>query len=285
MPELPEVETIRLGLEPFVVGRTIERAEAFHPRVARRSPAGLDPVIGQTITGVARRGKYMWLLTEDMAIIAHLGMSGQFRVGETDHPHLRASFFLDDGQRIDFVDQRTFGHLLPDTLVPTHDAGPGGFGAADAVVPSTVAHIGRDLLDPLFDVRATAKRVKKKSTQIKRAMLDQAIASGIGNIYADEALWEARTNGMRDTSKMSLAKIAEVYEAARGVMERAVDVGGTSFDKLYVNVNGESGYFDRSLNVYGRTGEACPRCGGLIAREPFMGRSSHYCTVCQRRKA
>lgn len=282
MPELPEVETIRLGLEPFVVGRTIERAEAYHPRVARRSPAGLDPVIGQTITGVARRGKYMWLLTNDMAIIAHLGMSGQFRIGETDHPHLRASLVLDDGTRVDFVDQRTFGHLLPDALVATDDGGPGGHGAPDQVVPETVAHIGRDLLDPMFDIRATARRVKAKSTQIKRALLDQSIASGIGNIYADEALWQARTNGMRLTSGMSLAKITEVYTAAREVMERAVEVGGTSFDKLYVNVNGESGYFAHSLNAYGRTGQPCPRCGTAIKKVPFAGRSSHFCPKCQR---
>lgn len=282
MPELPEVETIRLGLEPYVVGRTIMRAEIHHPRVARRSPYGLDPVITQQITGVVRRGKYLWMLTDEIAIIAHLGMSGQFRVGQTDHPHLRASFFRDDGERLDFVDQRTFGHVLPDRLVPTPDGGPGGHGVADAVIPATVAHIGRDLLDPLVDLRAVARRVKGKSTQIKRALLDQTIASGVGNIYADEALWAARTNPARDTSKMSLPKIIEVYEAAREVMARAVQVGGTSFDKLYVNVNGESGYFDRSLHAYGRTGQPCARCGSLIRREPFMGRSSHWCPRCQR---
>lgn len=283
MPELPEVETIRLGLEPYVLGRTITDVELLNPRAARRSPAGLDPLPGQKIIGTARRGKYMWLLTGDMAIIAHLGMSGQFRVGGAENPHRRASLFLDDGVRLDFVDQRTFGHLLPDQLVPTDDGGPGGHGAPDPFVPATVAHIGRDLLDPLFDAKAIARKVKAKRTQIKRALLDQSIASGVGNIYADEALFLAKTNGMRVTSRMSIAKIEEVYLAAREVMNRAVEVGGTSFDALYVNVNGESGYFDRSLNVYGRSGKPCPRCSAIIVKIPFMGRSSHYCPTCQKR--
>ncbi|MFY9263567.1 MAG: bifunctional DNA-formamidopyrimidine glycosylase/DNA-(apurinic or apyrimidinic site) lyase [Actinomycetaceae bacterium] len=282
MPELPEVETIRLGLEPYVVGRTIIDAKAYHPRVARKSPAGLDPLIGQEIYGLARRGKYMWFLLSDMALVAHLGMSGQFRIGLENHPHRRAALFLDDGTRIDFIDQRTFGHLLPDQLVDTTDGGPGGYGVNDAVIPQSVAHIGRDLLDPLFDVKKVARILKTKSTEIKRALLDQRVASGIGNIYADEALWQARTHGKRDTSRMSITKITEVYEAAQDVMHRAVDVGGTSFDELYVNVKGESGYFERSLNVYGKTGLPCPRCSRPIRRISFMGRSSHICSHCQR---
>lgn len=285
MPELPEVETIRLGLEPYVLGRSIEKAEVLHPRVTRRSPSGLTPVVGKTIHSVARRGKYLWMLTEDSALIAHLGMSGQFRIGNRSHPHLRASFLLDDGTVLGFVDQRTFGHLLPDELVPTADGGPGGFGSNEPFIPRTVSHIGRDVLDPLVDFTALARRVKAKNTEIKRVLLDQSVAAGIGNIYADEALWLARTHPRRNTARMSIDAIVAVYQAAKHVMTEAVRVGGTSFDKLYVNVNGESGYFDRSLHVYGRTGSVCDRDdGGIIVREPFMGRSSHYCPRCQRRR-
>lgn len=285
MPELPEVETIRRGLESYVLGRRIEDAAVLHPRAARRSPAGLAPVVGKTIQSVVRRGKYLWMLTEDNALIAHLGMSGQFRIGYGSHPHLRAMLMLDDGTELGFVDQRTFGHLLPDELEATPDGGPGGFGSDLGFIPRTVAHIGRDLLDPMLDLTALARRVKAKNTEIKRVLLDQSLASGIGNIYADEALWLARTHPRRNTARMSLGAIVAVYQAAQQVMSDAVSVGGTSFDKLYVNVNGESGYFDRSLHVYGRSGLACDRDdGGIITREPFMGRSSHFCPRCQRRR-
>ena len=283
MPELPEVETIRLGLLPFVTGRQIEGVEVLHPRAVRRADAGLDPVVGKTIRGVARRGKYMWFDLGDLALVAHLGMSGQFRVGGAENPHRRASLLLDGGARLDFVDQRTFGHLLPEDLVDTDDGLPGGLGTEASLVPKAVAHIGRDLLDPAVDLRRIAKRVKAKDTEVKRALLDQTVASGVGNIYADEALFAAQVNGKRATGAMSERKIAEVYEAARDVMERAVAVGGTSFDELYVGVDGSSGYFERSLNVYGRQGTPCPRCGTILTKEPFMGRSSHYCPRCQSR--
>lgn len=283
MPELPEVETIRRGLEPVVLGRTIEAVDVAHPRAVRKAPAGLAPVVGREIHAVVRRGKYLWFLLDDQALIAHLGMSGQFRVGGENFRHRRASLHLDDGTRLDFVDQRTFGHLQPDGLVETNDDAVGGLGSDSHLIPRSVAHIGRDLLDPALNMRALARRVKAKNSEIKRVLLDQSVASGIGNIYADEALWEARVNGRRPASRMSLAKIAELYDAARAIMARATEVGGTSFDELYVNVNGESGYFDRSLNAYGRAGEPCYRCGTTLVKNTFMNRSSHYCPKCQAR--
>ncbi|QRV01559.1 bifunctional DNA-formamidopyrimidine glycosylase/DNA-(apurinic or apyrimidinic site) lyase [Arcanobacterium phocisimile] len=282
MPELPEVETIRRGLVPHVVGKTIARVDALHPRVARMSPEGLDSLAGMTISGVVRRGKFMWFLTGERALVAHLGMSGQMRIN-SDSVHVRARFHFTDGTSLDFVDQRTFGYLHPDQLLPTPDSGPGGYGSQAAMIPASVAHIGRDLLDPLLDLRDVARAVKHRRTEIKRAILNQNIASGIGNIYADEALWEACVHPQKMTTAMSLAKIADVYEHAREVMERAVEAGGTSFDELYVNVNGESGYFDRSLHVYGKTGQPCDRCGKEIQRITFMNRSSHLCPACQRR--
>ncbi|ADH92793.1 bifunctional DNA-formamidopyrimidine glycosylase/DNA-(apurinic or apyrimidinic site) lyase [Arcanobacterium haemolyticum] len=282
MPELPEVETVRAGLVPHVVGKTIERADLLHSRVARMSEFGLEPVVGATISAVVRRGKYLWMVTEAGALVAHLGMSGQFRIN-SNSKHLRARIHFTDGTALDFVDQRTFGHLHPDRLVATGDGGPGGMGSDLALIPQSAAHIGRDLLDPHCDIYSVARQVKRGRTEIKRVMLNQNIASGIGNIYADEALWEARVHPKKITSAMTLTQIRDVYEAARDVMAAALAVGGTSFDSLYVNVNGESGYFDRSLNVYGKTGCACERCGTQIERLVFMNRSSHVCPACQRR--
>lgn len=283
MPELPEVETIRLGLEPIAVGRTVVDVGVLHERAVRRAPRGLDPVRGARITGVVRRGKYLWFAADDgVALVAHLGMSGQFRVSGGENPHRRASLLFDDGVRLDFVDQRTFGHLMPDALVPTDDGEPGGRGSSASVVPQSVAHIGRDPLDPAFDLESVVRAMKARNTEIKRALLDQRLASGIGNIYADEALFLARVHPRRLTNRMSLGKIREVYLAAEQVMRQALAAGGTSFDELYVNVNGASGYFDRSLHVYGRTGEPCSVCGTPIKRETFMNRSSHLCPVCQR---
>lgn len=281
MPELPEVETIRAGLEPVVVGRSVTGVEVLHPRVTRRARSGLDPLVGLTLEAVGRRGKYLWFDAGDLALVAHLGMSGQFRIGGEDNPHRRASIFLDDCLRLDFVDQRTFGHLMPDVLVPTSDAAAAGWGTESAAIPRSVAHIGRDPLDPVFDLESVVRQVRAKASEIKRVLLDQSVASGIGNIYADEALFLAGVHPRRLTNRMSPGKIRAVYQAAQDVMTRAIAVGGTSFDALYVNVNGASGYFDRSLAVYGRGGLECPRCATPIRREPFMGRSSHFCPACQ----
>lgn len=282
MPELPEVETIRIGLEPIVVGRTVTDLRVLNPRAVRRASEGLEPLRGATIDSVVRRGKYMWFDAGDISLVAHLGMSGQFRVGGGQNPHLRAYLLLDDGVRLDFIDQRTFGHLMPDEFTKTPDGAPGGWGSTSPRVPRSIAHIGRDLLDPAFDIETVVRTVKAKNTEIKRVLLDQSIASGIGNIYADEALFLARVHPRRLTNRMSLGKIRDVYLAAADVMRRAVAVGGTSFDELYVNVNGASGYFERSLNVYGRDGLPCVVCGAAIKREIFMNRSSHFCPACQR---
>lgn len=224
----------------------------------------------------------MWFVTPTQALVAHLGMSGQFRIN-TNSAHVRARFEFTDATSLDFVDQRTFGYLHPDQFQPTIDGGPGGLGTELAVIPTTVSHIGRDLLDPLADFSHIAQDVKRRRTEIKRALLNQNIASGIGNIYADEALWLARIHPQQLAPTLPLSRITDLYHHARDVMERAVALGGTSFDKLYVNVNGESGYFDRSLHVYGKTGQPCERCGTLIERITFMNRSSHVCPACQRR--
>jgi formamidopyrimidine-DNA glycosylase len=278
VPELPEVEVVRRGVERWVAGRTLAAVEVHHPRSVRRHVAGgadfAARLTGRTIVGVSRRGKYLWLPLDGHqdAVLAHLGMSGQLLVQPPDAPdetHLRVRLaFADGGPELRFVDQRTFGGLA---LVDLVDG-----------VPVPVAHIGRDPLDPDFDEAAWLAALRRRRTGLKRALLDQTLASGIGNIYADEALWRARLHWARATETLPRAKALEVLAAARSVMVAAMAEGGTSFDSLYVDVNGESGYFDRRLRVYGRTGEPCDRCGAPVVREHFMNRSSFRCPRCQR---
>ncbi len=286
MPELPEVEVVRRGLTDAIVGRTIASVELLGvhgPRAVRRHPGGpadfVAAVSGHTVLEIRRRGKYLWwALDGGDAVLAHLGMSGQFRLTGPGgpgagriHPHLRIrTTFRDAGPALDFLDQRTFGGL---------QFVPGG-----AALPAPIAHIARDPLDPLFDQPAAVRIIRAKRTTIKRALLDQSVVSGIGNIYADEALFAAAVHYDRATSSLAARTVHRVLTAAGDVMRRALAEGGTSFDALYVNVNGESGYFERSLQVYGRAGEPCPRCGTPIRREAFMNRSSFRCPRCQRRR-
>jgi formamidopyrimidine-DNA glycosylase len=250
--------------------------------------------VHRTLESAERRGKYLWLpVGADESLVAHLGMSGQLLVQPPDAPdelHLRVAIdFEDDGPQLRFVDQRTFGGLAVEPLVPTTDPvlggrnGPEGVDAGPATVPASVAHIARDLLDPQLDLEAVVVRLRARRTGLKRALLDQTLVSGIGNIYADEALWRARLHGARPTETLTRPEARRVLGFAREVMLEALGEGGTSFDRLYVDVNGASGYFDRSLAAYGQEGQPCPRCGTPIRREAFMNRSSFSCPRCQPR--
>ncbi|GGM15881.1 bifunctional DNA-formamidopyrimidine glycosylase/DNA-(apurinic or apyrimidinic site) lyase [Promicromonospora citrea] len=342
MPELPEVETVRDGLDRLVVGAVVGEVEVFRDYSVRRHDGGpgsfRDQLVGRRLSAAVRRGKFLWLplaprpaagppaTTDDTpaaALLAHLGMSGQLLVrgatpsvvedegggapvvadgapgrdgaAEADewrHPHLRVRLHLTEapsGARyLDFVDQRTFGHLSVQDLVPDGDTAavpdaPAGHGSDLPLLPGPVAHIARDLLDPSLDLDALVRRMRRRRTQIKRALLDQTVVSGVGNIYADEALWRAQVHWGRPTDRLPAAQVRRVLESAAAVMREALAQGGTSFDDLYVNVNGQSGYFERSLAVYGRENEACRRCGTLVRRDAFMNRSSFSCPVCQPR--
>ncbi|MEW1720894.1 bifunctional DNA-formamidopyrimidine glycosylase/DNA-(apurinic or apyrimidinic site) lyase [Streptomyces sp. NPDC093109] len=288
MPELPEVEVVRRGLERWVAGRTVAGTEVLHPRAVRRHPAGGEDFAarlqGRTIVAARRRGKYLWLplgsegesdpADADASILGHLGMSGQLLVqpeSAPDEKHLRIRIRFTDSldTELRFVDQRTFGGLS------LHDNTPDG-------LPDVIAHIARDPLDPAFDDAAFLAALKLRRTTVKRALLDQSLISGVGNIYADEALWRARLHYERPTATLPRPRAAELLGHVRDVMNAALDAGGTSFDSLYVNVNGQSGYFDRSLDAYGREDEACHRCGTPIRRRPWMNRSSYFCPRCQR---
>ncbi|GAB3802292.1 bifunctional DNA-formamidopyrimidine glycosylase/DNA-(apurinic or apyrimidinic site) lyase [Humibacter antri] len=223
------------------------------------------------------------------ALLLHLAMSGQVLLREAGAPlerHARVRLMVEHPVRgelaVHFVDQRTFGSLAVDRMLPTPDGAAGGFGVVQARVPSQVAHIARDPLDPAFDDGRFLAALALRRTAVKRAILDQTLVSGVGNIYADEALWAARVHFDQPTATLSTRKAREVLAEVRAVLHKALAEGGTSFDAQYVNVNGASGYFAHSLNAYGRSGQPCPRCGTAIARASFMNRSSHYCPRCQR---
>ncbi|KQX93780.1 MULTISPECIES: bifunctional DNA-formamidopyrimidine glycosylase/DNA-(apurinic or apyrimidinic site) lyase [Streptomyces] len=280
MPELPEVEVVRRGLERWVAGRTVDEVEVLHPRAVRRHLAG-GPDFAARLRGMRfgtamRRGKYLWVPLDEAeaSLLGHLGMSGQLLVQPAktpDEKHLRIRIRFDDslGTELRFVDQRTFGGLS------LHENTPDG-------LPDVIAHIARDPLDPYFDDAAFHTALRLRRTTVKRALLDQSLISGVGNIYADEALWRSRLHYERPTATLTRPRTAELLGHVRDVMREALDQGGTSFDSLYVNVNGESGYFDRSLDAYGREDEPCHRCGTPMRRRPWMNRSSYFCPRCQR---
>ena len=283
MPELPEVEVVRRGLAAHVVGRALEAAPVRGARVARRHLPGpvdlADRIAANRIADARRRGKYLWLVLQAPdghrhGLVTHLGMSGQLLVedvGAPEEKHLHARFsFADEGLELRFVDQRTFGGMALSELTPDG-------------IPEVIAHIAPDPLEAAFDQPAVVRRLKARDTAVKRSLLDQSLVSGIGNIYADEALWQAQVHGERLGSALTKPTLSRILDHARAVMLEALGQGGTSFDALYVNVNGASGYFDRSLNAYGREGRPCPRCGTPIRRESFMNRSSFSCPRCQPR--
>lgn len=318
MPELPEVETIRLGLEKFLTGATLREPEVLHPRASRHSeagPAGLAAALDEAlVTAVKRRGKYMWLelatpedfaadkapnsntagidasdqetrpralapassATSQQCVVIHLGMSGQVLIkpeGAERGKHCRIALKLDgpevSGQELHFVDQRTFGYFREDIIDPSTG------------VPSSIAHIAPDLLEPGLDLEELARKISGRGQKLKNVLLNQEIVSGIGNIYADEMLWESQLLDIQPANALPLEKIEELLRAGQKVMKNAIKVGGTSFDDLYVNVNGESGYFAISLHAYGRQGTPCDRCGATMQRKKFVNRSSHFCEKCQ----
>ena len=283
MPELPEVEVVRRGLDRWVSGRTVGSVTVLHPRAVRRHTAGSEDfaaqLAGRTLGPAQRRGKYLWLPIPGTgsSLLGHLGMSGQLLIQPEDAPaetHLRVRFrFADDTDtELRFVDQRTFGGLA------VEDADPSDPDAA----PLSLAHIARDPMDPRFDDNAFLAALRRRGTGVKRALLDQTLISGVGNIYADEALWRSRLHYERPADTLSRAQAALLLASARAVMGEALAVGGTSFDSLYVDVNGESGYFARALDAYGRENEPCNRCGTPMRRAPWMNRSSYFCPRCQK---
>ncbi len=293
MPELPEVEVVRAGLEPAVDGARVASVTVFDERSLRRhdgpSEDFIDRLVGSVFMAPERRGKFLWLpisspvelVETSSALVVHLGMSGQvlLRDMQTDDTHTRIRIELEHPEhgplRLNFADQRIFGSMAICALEQTQDR-------PEQLVPTQVAHIARDPMDEHFDDALFLARLARKNTTIKRALLDQTLVSGIGNIYADEALWGARVHYDRPTATLPKAAAKVLLAEVRKVLTQALSEGGTSFDAQYLNVNGESGYFSHSLKAYGQQGRPCPRCGRLIVREQFMNRGSHFCPRCQR---
>jgi formamidopyrimidine-DNA glycosylase len=313
VPELPEVEVVRAGLAPAVTGARIVAVDVLDVRaLTRHDPSSGDfeqQATGAVIRAAVRRGKFLWLpidaggdgegaddaVAVPRAIVGHLGMSGQMLLRTPEHPgedrHARVRLHLEHpvhGElRVDFLDQRTFGSLAVDRMVATSDGEVAGFsgdvtGEWARSIPTQVAHIARDPLDPAFDDELFLERMSRRASGVKRVLLDQGLVSGIGNIYADESLWAVGMHGEQPASSLSRRRRVDLLDAVRDVLGKALVEGGTSFDAQYVNVNGQSGYFAHSLNAYGRAGQPCARCGTAIVREAFMNRSSHRCPRCQR---
>ncbi|WP_416446359.1 bifunctional DNA-formamidopyrimidine glycosylase/DNA-(apurinic or apyrimidinic site) lyase [Leucobacter sp. HNU] len=320
MPELPEVEVVRAGLAPALSGARVVAAEVRDARALKRHVplagevgvggvgVSLDTaaasaraadferrIVGAWFAAPARRGKFLWVPIiggPPVALLAHLGMSGQMLLRAHDAPddaHVRVRLWIEHPEhgelRLDFADQRLFGSLAIDELVATDDGLAAGRGAAEALIPGQAAHIARDPLDPAFDDGLFVARLRARPVAVKRQLLDQGLISGVGNIYADEALWRARLHPETAGTRIGAAKASELLVHVREVFAKALAEGGTSFDAQYVNVNGQAGYFAHSLNAYGRTGEPCPRCGTPITRVAFMNRGSHFCPRCQRRRS
>jgi len=292
VPELPEVEVVRAGLEPAVTAATVSSVQVYDERSLRRHPGPsedfIDRLTGRRMLAPQRRGKFLWIPLSPIqpdntpeALVVHLGMSGQVLLRDRVTDDLRTRIRIEllhpehGPLRLNFVDQRIFGSMAIDTLVQTPDH-------PLQLVPTAVAHIARDPLDERFDDAAFFARLAKKSTTIKRALLDQTLISGIGNIYADEALWAAKVHYEQPTASLTRPRAKLLLAEVRAVLTKALAEGGTSFDAQYLNVNGQSGYFAHSLNAYGQQGEPCPRCGRPIVRESFMNRGSHFCPYCQR---
>lgn len=300
MPELPEVEVVRSGLAPALVAATVSAVTVHDARALTRHPGSVEDfehaLRGARVVAVCRRGKFLWMpftptdgSDTARAVVAHLGMSGQMLLRASGAPverHERIRLDIDHPDHgalaVVFADQRTFGSLALDPLLPTTDAAPGGFGADDATVPAQVAHIARDPLDPALDETRLRTLWARKRSAIKRVLLDQTVISGVGNIYADEALWGARIHPETPADALSARHATRLLAEVRSVLDKALAEGGTSFDAQYVNVNGQAGYFAHSLHAYGRGGAPCHRCGRPITRVSFMNRSSHFCPRCQR---
>jgi len=332
VPELPEVEVVRAGLHPVVAGAVVTAVDVLDQRSLKRhrgpSDDFVDRLVGGTIDSAVRRGKFLWFPFEPaepheqpLALVAHLGMSGQVLLRSRDaEPDrlMRIRLEVESPSlgpvRLAFVDQRIFGSMALDETVPTLDGRAAGFAGprllgsdAEAAVeagtdarptttagtdadpaawvrrvPQQVSHIARDPLDPAFDEPRVITRLLARRTGVKRALLDQGLLSGVGNIYADESLWAARVHPEQPTESFSRARARVLLAEVRVVLLKALGEGGTSFDAQYVNVNGQSGYFSHSLAAYGQQGRPCPRCGTPIVREAFMNRSSHFCPRCQR---
>ncbi|NNC91513.1 MAG: bifunctional DNA-formamidopyrimidine glycosylase/DNA-(apurinic or apyrimidinic site) lyase [Acidimicrobiia bacterium] len=274
MPELPEVETTRRGLEPHLKGRRIVGAESRRARMLRRQPRDqdfADRLRGRRVLGLRRRGKFIFVDVEgDLTWVIHLGMSGRMQVadpGEAEAPHTNVVVRTSD-KEIRFVDPRTFGFMA--VLTPEE------FGE------SPLARLGPDALTDLPRSKELAARLAGRKPAIKSLLLDQRIVAGIGNIYADEVLFRACVAPHREGGSLAPVEVSAIRAAIRPVLEAGLKYGGTSLNDLaYLLPDGRAGDYVSRLKVYGREDKPCRRCGTPIRRTVITQRSSHWCPTCQ----
>ena len=275
MPEMPEVETVRRRLAPVLEGATIERAEIVDPRLTRPvAPAFVaDRLVGETVATVDRRGKYLlWRLASGRTLVVHLRMTGSFRhapAGELpDDAHRRAILGLDTGAEVAYRDVRRFGTW--ELLDEGH------------LRPYLSARLGPEPLAPSFSAAHLARLTEGRRAPVKAFLLDQRRLAGIGNIYADEALWRARIHPLRPTGELDADEVARLHRAVRAALRRGVELQGSTL-RDYVTPDGDGGGMQNEFHVYGRLGEPCDRCGRPIERIVVGGRGTWFCPRCQRR--
>ena len=273
MPELPEVETIRLALEPHLVGRRFERVEIHDPRVVRpfEPRAVADELEGERVSALERRGKYLIVRFESgRALLIHLRMTGSLRHAAPgslpDDPHRRAVVRLDDGSDVAYRDVRRFGTWL---LVE-----PG------ELEPYISGRLGREPLERTFTSRRLAERLADRSAPIKAALLDQRTVAGLGNIYVDEALWRACVHPLRSAGELDADEVARVTRGIKEALKAGIARQGASL-RDYSTPDGGRGSMQAEFRVYGRGGEPCPRCGNPINKIRAAGRGTWYCPGCQ----
>ena len=270
MPELPEVETTRRGIEPYLVGHAIERLEVHEPRLRWPVPEAVRALEGATVESVARRAKYLLVAVPAGRAIVHLGMSGSLRVitdGAPRRRHDHVEMTLSSGATLRYHDPRRFGCLL--------------WQAADESTHPLLARLGPEPLSDDFDGETLFRATRGRDVPIKVLIMNAQVVVGVGNIYASEALFTAGVRPGRAARRVTRVEAARIAEAIKAVLARSIEAGGTTL-RDFVNGAGEPGYFARSLAVYGREGEPCRVCAAPIRRRTLGQRSTFWCSVCQR---
>lgn len=274
MPELPEVEVLRRSLEPRIRGKRVEAVRVWSRALREpvNGPSLRRRLVGRRVLEADRRAKYLLLHAEgDSTLVVHLGMSGRLTLVEADEArqaHEHVGIYLDSGERLRFRDPRRFGLVL---ALPTGSLN----------LDRHFRHLGIEPLEPVFSGQALAERAKGRRGPVKSFLMDARIAVGVGNIYASEALFDAGIHPRRSVGRMSTATWRRLADSVKRTLEQAIDQGGTTLND-FTDSGGREGYFQVSLAVYDRSGQACPRCGAVIRQIVQSGRSTYYCPRCQR---
>ena len=275
MPEMPEVETVRRTLTPLAVGKTIKRVDVWYDKVIVGDVKSFQQQLkGKTIKKIDRYGKYLLFRLGDLTIVSHLRMEGKYRLITADAPrekHEHLQFIFTDGSALRYDDVRKFGRLQ---LVET---------GTERIVTG-IKHLGPEALSPEFTEDYFAKALKNKTKKIKNLLLDQTVVAGLGNIYVDEVLWQAKINPVAESKDLTKQQVQDLYEAINSTIKEAIKLGGTTVHS-FLNAEGQAGGYQDRLEVYGRAGEDCLRCGGKLVKIKVNGRGTTYCPNCQRLKS